>query len=58
MARNCQSKKEVGIQMHKKVGKQFSSNIFSAVGQTFHAFFDVSPLYKCKNNKEKWRRNI
>jgi len=44
--------------MHKKVGKQFSSNIFSAVGQTFHAFFDVSPLYKCKNNKEKWRRNI
>jgi len=44
MARNCQSKKEQ--RNKKKVGKQFSSNIFSASDQTFHALFDVFSIAK------------
>jgi len=56
MARNCQSKKEQ--RNKKKFASNFLAIYFPLLTKLFTRFLMFSPLQKCKNNKEKWRRNI
>jgi len=52
------SKQKRNEKYKKKLASNFLAIYFPLLTKLFTRFLMFSPLQKCKNNKEKWRRNF